>query len=420
MKDESSKIMPPSPSQAVKKDAIDLKAEEERVVQGLINRGFLSMEEVARCIPDGSKGGAGYLQRVQAAGLVTAGQFERLKADLQLLSGQQIPGYVMMEKLGQGAMGVVYKARQIRLDRLVAIKILRGKLASDPDSFVRLEREARLAAKLSHNNIIQAIDVGIAGKLKYFVMELIQGKTIQEEMKAGKARYPEKQAVEIILQIAQALEHANKRGLVHRDIKPANIVLTGEGVAKLADLGMARENTDVELIKKEQGMIIGTPYYIAPEQVRGEPDIDTRADIYSLGATLYHMVVGSPPFEGESVMQVLKAHESEELQPPDHIIKELSSGIGEVVEMMMAKSREDRYRTASELIIDLECLLNGEPPKLARKKISASLAGLSQGEEEEAAQAVAELPNWVYICFAVLGGGLVLSLAANMVLALKK
>jgi serine/threonine-protein kinase len=365
-------------------------------------------------------GAEGYLKKLTAAGLLTKAQAERAQLDLTLLVGQQIPGYVMLEKLGQGAMGVVYKALQTRLNRHVAIKLLKGKKTNDAGFFAQLEREARLAAKLSHNNIVQAIDIGSAGKFHYFVMELIDGKTIQDEMKAGKKRYEEKEAIEIILQIAQALDHASKRGLVHRDIKPANIVMTSEGIAKLADLGMARENTDEATNSREKGMIIGTPNYIAPEQVQGKSDIDTRADIYSLGGTLYHMVTGQPPFVGNTVMEVLKMHEKAELVPPDHLNDSLSAGLGEVVEMMMAKDRNMRYGSPEALIKDLECLINDMPPKLARQKMSSSLAALSEGEEEYDHIPEAELPQWVMITLASLGALLFISLVVNIVLIMRR
>jgi len=397
----------------------NLKEEEERLSHGLVSRGLVTRDEVKTVPTDGKLGAEKYLQKLHKAGLLTLGQMDRCKEDMNLLVGQQIPGYVLLEKIGAGAMGVVYKALQTRLNRQVAIKLLKGKRSRDPQFFAELEREARLAAKLSHNNIIQAIDIGSAGKFHYFVMELVEGKTIQEEMKAGKKRYDEKEALEIILQIAQALEHANKRGLVHRDIKPGNIVLTKDGIAKLADLGMARENTDIDLINKEKGMIIGTPNYIAPEQVRGQTDIDTRADIYSLGATLYHMVTGQPPFTGATVMEVVKAHETQELTPPDHLNVNLSAGIGEVVEMMMAKDRDERYHTAGELIIDLECLLNEEPPRLARQKVSQSLAQLSEGETDEEAEPIEVMPNWVMPTLVGMGVGLFLSLLLNLILMLK-
>ena len=207
-----------------------------------------------------------------------------------------------MEKLGQGAMGTVYKARQVSMNRLVAVKVLHPRLAANPEFLRRLTREAHVAAKLSHNNIVQAIDVGSAGPLHYFVMELVEGKTIAQELDKGKV-YEENEAVEIILQIAQALQHAPRRGLIHRDVKPANIVLTTDGMAKLADLGMARDDRRPDAGQaQERGLAIGTPYYMAPgADARPRRHRTCRADIYSLGATLYHMVTGQPPFPHKDV-----------------------------------------------------------------------------------------------------------------------
>lgn len=251
-------------------------------------------------------------------------------------------------------------------------------------------------------------------------MELIQGKTIADFLKGSKPIFEEKEATEIILQIAQALEHAARRSLVHRDIKPSNIMLTAEGVAKLADLGLAREATDQETIERERGLTIGTPFYIAPEQIKGKDDIDSRADIYSLGATFYHMVTGRPPFEGANVHEVIEKHLREPLTPPDHLNHKLSSGVGEVIEIMMAKECKGRYQKPEDLVIDLECLLNNEAPKLARKRIkSADLGLLSEGETYSEAVDSVEMPGWVVPTLATMGGVLVLSLFANLVLALR-
>ena len=317
-------------------------------------------------------------------------------------------------------MGTVYKARQMSMNRLVAVKVLLPRLIADPKFLQRLTREAHLAARLSHNNIIQAIDVGSAGPLHYFVMELVEGQTIREIVDKGKV-YAECEAVEIILQIAQALQHAHRRGLIHRDVKPANIVLTTEGIAKLADLGMARETEDAALARLEKGVTMGTPYYIAPEQVRGREDIDGRADIYSLGATLYHMVTGHPPFHYPEVDRVLKAHLEEELTPPDHINQTLSSGLGEVVEFMMAKDRRRRYRKADDLILDLECLLSGEAPKIARQQIeAATLAALGEGEAEDDNETPARSgPPHAWAWIAILAGLLALSFLVNLILLVR-
>jgi serine/threonine-protein kinase len=401
-----------------------LDEEQQRLAHALVSRGLLTAEEVQNCkAPDGA-GAKAFLARLIEGGLLTRGQAKRALKNLTALVGEEIPGYEMLEKLGQGAMGTVFKARQLSMNRLVAIKTINPRLAANPDFIKRLTREAHIAAKLSHNNIVQAIDVGSAGHLAYFVMEYVSGTTIKEELEEGKV-YKEKEAVEIVLQVAQALQHAHRRGLIHRDVKPANIILTLDGIAKLADLGMARETEDRARARAEKGLTIGTPFYIAPEQILGKEDIDVRADIYALGATLYHMVTGQPPFPYKGVEAVFQAHLNEELTPPDHIRPELSSGLGEVVECMMAKDRKQRYRSPDDLIVDLECLLNGEPPKLIRSRIEAATLqelahGETEDEEEEQETAAGGPPGGAWLWIGLLGAVLVLSLILNLVLLLKK
>jgi serine/threonine-protein kinase len=296
------------------------------------------------------------------------------------LPEQQIPGYQLLGLLGQGAMGGVFKARQLSMDRLVAIKVLMGRYTSNPKFLQRFRQEARIAAKLSHNNIVQAIDVASAGNVHYLVMEYVEGRSIQQELDAGR-KFTEKEATDIVLQIAQAIDHAHRRGLIHRDIKPANILLTKDGIAKLADLGTAREMGDTDLARAEQGLTIGTPFYISPEQAAGKSNIDGRADIYSLGATFYHMVTGRPPFPGPGVDAVLQAHLKQPLTPPQRINPELSPTLSRVITMMMAKDPSKRYQKPEGLIIDLECLLSGEAPRLAQPKLEAStLLELAEGE----------------------------------------
>lgn len=404
------------------KDVSPEKLDEERLGHALVSRGLMTREEVdaSRPAPGEPMGQEAFLQRVVARGFLTLHQARRAAKELSTLMGQQIPGFLLMGKVGQGAMGIVYRAMQVSLNRIVAVKILHPKFAARQDLLANLTREAQVAARLSHNNIVQAIDVGSAGPLHYLVMEFVEGKTIKHELEVNKKRYEEKEAVEIVLQIAQALQHAHRRGLVHRDVKPANIVLTAEGIAKLADLGMARQQGDESHIRKERGLAIGTPFYMSPEQIRGKDDIDGRADIYALGATLYHMVTGQPPFSGNDVESVLRAHLKEELTPPDHLNQQLSSGLGEVVEYMLAKDRKQRYQKADDLIIDLECLLAGEPPKLVRKKIEAStLKGLEEGvdDQEDARQAKQAKMAWLGVM--ILGGLLLISAVVNLVLLLR-
>ncbi len=411
-------------SQPPPEDPGKLDEEQQRLANALVGRALLTPEELNACKAPDAFGAKALLVRLVEGGFLTKGQAKRAMQQLPALVGSEIPGYEMIEKLGQGAMGTVFKARQLSMNRLVAIKTLHQRFAANPDLLKRLTGEAHLAAKLSHNNIVQAIDVGKAGALPYFVMEYVPGTTIKAELEEGKI-FSEKEAVEIALQVAQALQHAHRRGLIHRDVKPANIILTLDGIAKLADLGMARETEDRARAKAEKGLTIGTPYYIAPEQILGQEDIDVRADIYALGATLYHMVTGQPPFPHKGIEAVLNAHLKEELTPPDHLRPELSSGLGEVVEFMMAKDRRQRYRNPDDLILDLECLLNGEPPKLVRQRIqAATLKELAQGDEEEDEdddeEVAAGPPGGVWLWIGLLGSFLALSVIANVVLLLKK
>ncbi len=357
--------------------------DEEKLVHALVSRGFVSREEIQAWRQGrGNATAAGtreLLADLVKAGFLTRNQAQRVFKDQETLIGQQIPGYQLLDKLGQGSMGMVYKGRQLSMNRIVAIKVLKAKLVANQEFLGRFYREAHLAARLNSNNIVQAIDVGSAGDIHYFVMEYVEGKTVKDELEAGKV-YQERDAVEIALQVAQALDHAQRRGLIHRDVKPANVILTNDGTVKLADMGLAREAEDEELAKAEKGMTIGTPYYIAPELIRGQKEADIRADIYSLSATLYHMVTGRHPFPGKQTPEVLKAHLTQPLQPPNQVNSAVSDGLSELIVHCMEKDREQRYQTPAELVLDLECVLRGDPPKLARQHAQfAALEELAKG-----------------------------------------
>lgn len=361
-------------------------------------------------------------------GYITRSQLGRMGQDLQdsiAQKAQQIPGFQIMGKLGAGAMATVFKARQLSLDRIVAVKVLPKKLGDNEEFVDRFYREGRAAARLNHNNIVQAIDVGEApGGYHYFVMEYIDGKTVYDDLAAGKV-YSEKDAINIVLQIARALEHAAERGFVHRDVKPKNIMLTRDSVAKLADMGLARETSDVKLAVAEAGRAYGTPYYISPEQIRGELNIDFRADLYSLGATFYHMVTGKLPFDGSTPAAVMHKHLKEPLIPPDHIVPNLSTGVGEIIERMMAKKPEDRYHSMKDLIADLEAVQRGEPPLQARRQYNADLLKdlESGGETVEMDSPTQEEPagsNVSLVWLFVMGGLLGISLIVNLILLITR
>lgn len=315
---------------------------------------------------------------------ITTNQAKRIRKQLEERRGSQIPGYQLISKLGKGAMATVYKARQMSLDRIVAVKVLPKRLSDNPEFVERFYKEGKAAARLSHNNIVQAIDVGCAPEgYHYFVMEYVEGMTLYDIMQpppVGEGRnFAEAEALDIMIQMADALAHAHLRNLIHRDVKPKNILLTREGVAKLTDLGLARATDDKDAAESEAGKAYGTPYYISPEQIRGDVDIDFRADIYSLGATMYHLVTGRPPFDGETPSAVMHKHLKQPLTPADHLNTALSAGVGEIIDIAMNKNRDDRYQSTTDLLEDLQAVRRGEPPTHARRAVH--LDGLEKLEE---------------------------------------
>jgi serine/threonine-protein kinase len=379
------------------KDAKSLSSlNEYNLEKSILRRGLATPQEIELCKAYKAKLAAkdetkGLLEIMVEAKVLTKSQSARLLKEIGETTRKfEIPGYQIIDKIGKGSMGIVYKARQTSVDRIVAVKILLDALAQNKEFIKRFDREAKIAAKLSHNNIVNAIDAGEVDGHHYFVMEYVEGVTIKDELEKNKV-YDEKIALKIVLAVTEALKHAMQRGLIHRDIKPENVILTKDGNVKLADLGLARLTADEKWAMSEAGMAIGTPYYISPEQVRGQVDVDIRSDIYSLGATLYHMVTGQVPYGGETPSEVMRKHVDKNVAfiPPDHINTQLSSGLGVVVETMMAKNRENRYRNPDDLILDLKCLLQGESPMIAVQK-QDSLAALSEGDAEDVARGATE------------------------------
>ncbi len=309
-------------------------------------------------------------------------------------SSTRIPGYQILSKLGQGAMAKVYLAKQKSLDRLVAIKILPSKFNNE-NFIARFRKEGRAAASLSHNNIVAAYEIGEANGHHYFVMEYVDGDTVYDRIAARK-RLPERESLEIIRQIASALEHAHERGFVHRDIKPRNIMMTRSGVAKLADLGLARSISDKELAESEAGRAYGTPYYISPEQIQGKVDIGPPADIYGLGATFYHMVTGRVPYEAKNQSEVMQKHLRQPLVPPDHLNPQISAGTALIIETMLAKDVRDRYRNARDLIKDIDLVLAGGDPEFAKPALDiAAITTAVQASAQDPIEIVRKEPSGI-------------------------
>ncbi|MFC1672310.1 serine/threonine-protein kinase, partial [Planctomycetota bacterium] len=282
----------------------------------------------------------------------------------------EIEGYELRSMIGKGGMGAVYLATQVSMDRDVALKVLLPALAKDRDFVARFVREARAAGKLQHVNIVRGIDVGESKGYYYFAMEYIEGATVSGILKQ-RGKIPEANALGITLHIARALEHAWNHQIVHRDVKPSNILIAKDGTAKLMDLGLAK-STREDIAVTVTGVALGTPHYISPEQARGERDLDTRADIYSLGATLYHMVTGVVPFDGDTAAVVMTKHLTEQLPSPRSKNPDLSPGMCRLIEKMMAKDAADRYASPTELIQDISKVARGGVPVGVKPKREAA------------------------------------------------
>lgn len=396
----------------------------------VVDQGLATPEEVQACLEmarqSAAEGNSKSLPLLLIENeYITKRQLERIRLQAEAeRSGQQIPGYKILAKLGAGAMATVFKGRQLSLDRDVAIKVLPRKFTNNPQFIERFYAEGRAAAQLNHPNIVQAYDVGQAGDYHYFVMEYVEGRTVYDDI-VKQRRYAEADAIDIVIQVAEALQHAHVKGLIHRDVKPKNIMISGRGVAKLADMGLARAISDKEAAEAEQGKAFGTPYYISPEQIRGEINIGPPSDIYSLGATLYHMVTGAVPFDGKNPSAVMHKHLKETPQPPDHVNPKLSAGISEVIEKMMAKSPKDRYLNCNDLLIDLRAVRNKQTPPLAHKEIGGlDLASVAKAEAQaqplempvDKSQAGGPaVPRWMFVTLVVL---LVISVVLNLYLGL--
>jgi len=278
-----------------------------------------------------------------------------------------IPGYTIQGKIGQGGMGIVYKATQTSVNRLVAIKILSGNATKDKTYVARFLQEAQSAANLNHKNLISAIDVGVSNGIYYFVMEFVTGKSCRDLMNAAKGPLAENTTLQIAMQMAEVLDHIHQHKMVHRDIKPENILVTNESVVKLCDLGLAKSTTSIEQSLTQEGLAVGTPYFMSPEQIRGDKDVDIRADLYSLGATLFFLLSGKHPFEGKSAAETMSMHLKEPVPDLRKHNAQIREDFGWVIHKLMAKDRAHRYQTPAELLEDLKKIQAGTGAALARQ-----------------------------------------------------
>lgn len=284
-----------------------------------------------------------------------------------------VRGYRLERELGRGGMGSVYLAKQLSLDRHVALKVMSKKWASDPVFVARFTREAYAAAQLSHPNIVQIHDIGEANGTRFFSMEYVRGRSLADIIRAQGKLDPET-AVGYILQAARGLKHAHDRGMIHRDVKPDNLLLGEQGLLKVADLGLVKTPTvtaaDDRLADKDTSgsraepaemtgakIALGTPAYMSPEQCRDAATVDHRADIYSLGCTFYVLVTGRPPFDGTTAMELMTRHAYDPLVPPEQIVARVPKEVSAVIQKMMEKNADHRFQTMDEVIRTLETWL---------------------------------------------------------------
>ncbi|HOQ07554.1 MAG TPA: Stk1 family PASTA domain-containing Ser/Thr kinase [Clostridiales bacterium] len=337
--------------------------------------------------------------------------------------------YKLLERIGGGGMAVVYKAKCLLLNRFVAVKILRSEFTDDEEFVKRFRVEAQAAASLNHPNIVSIYDVGKQDDIQYIVMELIDGITLKEYI-SRKGALPWKEAIGIAIQICSALEHAHRNYIVHRDIKPHNIMITKDGIAKVTDFGIARAVTSATITMV--GSTIGSVHYFSPEQARGG-FIDEKSDLYSLGITIYEMVTGKVPFDGESPVAIALKHIQEKPEKPIDINPKIPKGVNDLIIKAMKKDQNLRYQTASEMLADLQKVLadpdvkiNGSNAveELPTKKMQAVGAGIDIIEEntddgdgeymEEDETATRKKKDWLSICLGIASGLVIMALIAYL------
>jgi beta-lactam-binding protein with PASTA domain/tRNA A-37 threonylcarbamoyl transferase component Bud32 len=281
----------------------------------------------------------------------------------RLLGGR----YELDGVVGRGGMAEVYRARDIRLDRIVAIKTLRADLARDPIFQARFRREAQSAASLNHPSIVAVYDTGedmaTGVPVPYIVMEYVDGRTVRDLLQEGHRLLPER-SLEIIDGVLRALDYSHQAGIVHRDIKPGNVMVTRNGDIKVMDFGIARAMSDAQATMTQTAQVIGTAQYLSPEQARGER-VDARSDLYSAGCLLYELLTGRPPFTGDSPVAIAYQHVRENPVPPSRVDPDVPSWADAIVLKAMAKSPDDRYQTAAEMRADLQRAASGMPVSAA-------------------------------------------------------
>lgn len=289
---------------------------------------------------------------------------------VQLSPGSALGNYRILETLGEGGMGVVLKAQHIRMERLVALKVLRGQATESPAAIKRFQQEVRAAARLSHPNIVTAFDADDVQGVHFLVMEYVNGQNLADYLaERGRLEIPE--AINYVLQTAKGLEYAHGEGVVHRDIKPGNLLLDKRGVVKILDMGLAsirepRESTEgvVHADVTQANQLLGTFDYMPPEQAEDPRSVDHRADIYSLGCTLYRLLTGQLPFRGDSPLKKILAHRDQPIPSIRDLRPEVPAEVERVYKKMLAKNPDERYPSMGEVVTALQGALEKKEPSV--------------------------------------------------------
>ncbi len=280
-------------------------------------------------------------------------------------SGYKIDKYILLDRIGQGGMGRVYLAKDTRLNRNVALKVLSPERMNNPRAIARFKREAKVGAQLQHENLVRIYDEGNAGGLPFLVMEHINGKNLAKVIGEG-GPMPPMLASKLARQVALGLEHANQKGLIHRDVNPSNILVTFDGTAKLTDLGLAIDLADSADVTRD-GATVGTFDYVSPEQARNSHGVDTRSDVYSLGCTLYHMLTAQVPFPYSSLPEKLYAHQLQDPVPLTDIVSSIPPSLDLIVRRMMKKLPADRFQTPLAVANALEPFIGDDATPIPRR-----------------------------------------------------
>jgi serine/threonine protein kinase len=339
---------------------------------GLFHEG--GVEQSLEAVP-ASENGEALAQHLIAAGKLTAFQADAVRQ--RHFAELVIGNYQVLDRLGAGGMGTVYKARHRRMKRVVALKLLSRSVAQSDKFVQRFQREVEAVAQLSHPNIVMAHDADEAEAGHFLVMEFVNGRDLAGEVQQ-RGPLPVAEAVDCIAQAARALEYAHAQGIIHRDIKPANLLRDISGVVKVADLGLARFNDrfgrhEEMAALTQAGSIMGTVDFMPPEQALGLTDIDHRADIYSLGCTLYFLLTGAPPYQGPSLMAILLKHREGSIPSLRSVRSDVPANLDDLYRWMVAKKPHERPDSMSEIVRALEGLVADLTQQLSAKAPAATL-----------------------------------------------